>query len=422
MLTVKKVISICISILMIGRVLVYSQYQVIASDDETKELIYKLVELENNSRWDEYPNLWCEEKKNTFKALFSNEQHVSEKRGILGVNSAELNSIEKISNEEVMRFINTLVEQYCNIECYLVGIDYTVEDVTKSFYNGVNYRLIVVGEENNIKRILSVMEAPEYLLDEGIQSYNKQVAKNIIEARKEGYILDSDMSVVDEYEKISENSIINGSAELYGYNPGYSYDTKYNLRIPESISIWVCYDYDEKSYLSLKDCYIDDVAMHMYVRRVLPREMIIDNSPIEALKAQVVCIQQYAIWHVLYYSKYPNEGYDLKNTTDDQAYDYYYDSFLPNYTTYHNTVEDAYKSASRICMVVKSTGALFESLYCENKNSNYNLGYGTLYQEGAITLANLGRTYTEILHGYYNNTMLYNNSPILEISFKALYK
>lgn len=30
------------------------------------------------------------------------------------------------------------------------------------------------------------------------------------------------MSVVDEYEKVSENSNINGSAELYGYNPEYS--------------------------------------------------------------------------------------------------------------------------------------------------------------------------------------------------------
>lgn len=422
MLSIKKVICICISILMVSRVLAYSQYQVMASDDEEKELIYKLVELENNARWDEYPDLWCEEKRNTFRALFSNEQHVRERKGILGVNSAKLKSVEKIPNEEVMSSIYTLVEQYSNIECYMTGIEYTVENVTKSFYNGVNYRLIVVGKENGVKKILSVMEAPEYLLDTGIASYDKQVAKDIIEARKEGYIMDSDMSIMDKYETISENSITNESVQLCGYNPGYNYDTKYNLKIPKTISIWVCYDYNEKCNLSLNECHIDEVAMDMYVRRVLPREMKISSSPMEALKALVVCIQQYASWHVLYYSKYPNEGYDLTNTTNDQAYDYYYDSFWPNFPNYHKIVEDAYKSASRICMVIKSTGALFESLYCENKNSNYNLGYGTLYQEGAITLANLGRTYTEILHGYYNNTMLYYNSPILEISFKAIYK
>ena len=423
MLSIKKVICIIISIFMVGRVLAYSQYQVMASEgEEAKELIYKLIEMENNSNWDEYPNLWCEEKKYTFKALFSNERHISEKKGILGVNSAEIKSIEKIPNEEVMRSISEIIEEYSHIECYLTGIDYTVENVTKSFYNGVNYRLIVVGEENAVKKILSVMEAPEYLLEEGNDSYDKQVAKDIIEARREGYIMDSDMSIVGEYEKVSENSFINGDAQLCGYNPGYNYNTKYNLRVPETINIWVSYDYDNHCKLPANKCYLDEVGLGIYVKRVLPREMVISTSPLEALKAQVVCIQQYAIWHVLYYSKYPNEGYDLTNTTNDQAYDKYYDT-LWVYSEYQKKVDSAYKAASPICMVIKSTGALFESLYCENKNSNKNLGYGTLYQEGAITLAGeYGRSYIDILKAYYNYTKLYPGSTNLEISFRALYK
>ena len=426
----KRIICIFISILMVGRVLAYSEYQVKASEDEAEELIYKLVELENDGKWDEYPDLWCEETKNTFKALFANEQYVSERTGILGVDSAEISSIEKISSEDLMYFISEFVDEYSNIECYLTGIKYTTENVTKSFYNGVNYRLIVVGEENNTKKILAVMEAPESLLDEGIQSYDKEIAKDIIDARKNGYILDSDMTVVDEYGTISENesessNTDDSTAQLYGYNPGYSYDTVYNLRIPETIKVGILCEYDESGHstdLAPEDQYIEEVPMYMYIKRVLPRELQIDGCPMEALKAQVVCIQQYAIFNSVYFSKHPNTGYDLDNTPSDQAYDYYYDSFSSDYANYKTKVDDAYKAAYQICMVVKSTGALFESLYCENKTYNKNIGHGTLYQEGAVALANAGRTYLEILHGYYNNTMLYYNSPILEISFKALYK
>lgn len=72
-------------------------------------------------------------------------------------------------------------------------------------------------------------------------------------------------------------------------------------------------------------------------------------------------------------------------------------------------------TASSICMVIKSTGALFESIYCENKDSNKNLGYGTLYQEGAITLAaEYGRSYIDILKAYYNNTI---NQRCIQMGF-----
>lgn len=378
--------------------------------DEAQSIIRELVCVENSHQWDKYPDLWCEEEREFYKNILFDEKFVNERNGILCVDSAELYSIEQIDNIKVESVIEDYLysDRYRNVQSYMVGIDYRVDEVNNSFYNGINYRLIVVGEENFEIKILAVMELPEYLLDSGSEDENKEIAKNIIEARKEGYVVDSDMGIVGSDNQKYTNSG-NNSVVTYGFRPGYSHTTKFDLRYPSKIRI---YCEDEKE--------IYELGFPIYTKRVLPNEMIISSTEPEALKAQVICIQQFAAWNTIYYSKYPNQGYDLTNTTKDQKYDHYtYDS-LNN--IYKKKVDDAYAAVKTLCMVTRTNNALFESGYVYNKDYDKTKSIAKMYQEGAAILAARGKDFRTILRGYFDNSILYTGSGNMRIDFAACHK
>ena len=148
--------------------------------------IAKLFEAENNHDWDTYASLWCEEEQKIYNELFQNEEYVKERKGILNVNSAKVMYCEKVLDESKL-----LLEDYTkydDVNVYLVGVEYTVNNVTETFFNGVNYRYIYVGKENENYKVLGCTEVA---LD-----YLEKLQKN-----------DTEGSVVFENQNHSENDI-----------------------------------------------------------------------------------------------------------------------------------------------------------------------------------------------------------------------
>lgn len=390
-------------------------------DKESRKLIDMLVYYENNKMWDKYPEIWVDEERKIFENLFNDELFLNEEQGILCIDSAQLVSVEKVCNSDVDRYICEYIDMYDNINAYLVGINYNVNKVNKSFYNGVNYRIVITGMEDNKMKIICISEAPEKLLCDS-EEESKQLAMQVIDERTRGHIVDGNLSIVEdyayEYEGLEPMVGDDNLVSTFSYRPGYSNNTKFDLYLPKQITLY-----------RVNDGVTENISMPIYVKRVLCCEMPISTSGLEALKAQVICIQQYAAWNILYYSKYPNQGYDLKDTPVDQDY-----CDNANCTTHSNRVYDglneiyrtkadsAYAAVGNICMIIKSSGALFESRYCEDKSYNKDSD-PKMYQKGAIELAAAGRNCFEILRGYFNfmHYPSYNNT-IQYIEFKACYK
>lgn len=413
----KRTLYLFLCVCMIGRMLIVFQKTTMADtiDSESDELIRQLIKTENEKNWDYYPQLWCDEEKNIFECLFHDEEFIEKREGILCVEAAELVSIENIASEYANRYISEYDEEFEDVKAFLVGINYEVEHVNMSFFNGVNYRIIILGYEKGVLKVIAVREAEEFLLNGNEDNIDKQIASQVIDERMEGKIVDSDMQVVEDYTKEydSISSTKDNGIRLYGFRPGYSYTTKFNLRMPKEVRVLV-------------DGGISKVNFPMYVKRVLPREMIISSSEMEALKAQVICIQQYATWNTIYYQKYPNQGFDVKAGESDQDYSEdskdssrSYDGFTN--PVYRKKVDDAYAAVKNICMVIKDTGALFESRYCESKEYNKD-GGPKMYQKGANILAAQGKNCFEILQGYYDNGKYPGYNSIQRIKFSACYK
>lgn len=344
----------------------------VLADENYESIITELIKLENDNNWDRYPDLWCDEQRDIFENLFIDDEFVESQNGILCVDTATINDIKEIEYKEIdgWNLVNDS-DKYENIKYYVVEIDYKLKHEQFGFEEGINYRLIALGKENNDIKVLAVSEAPGSI-----------VSNHFIKT--------------------------NANNNTRAFNPGYSYDVAFNKKLPKSIKVYVS---DEKT--------IYDISLTMYVKRVLPNEMVIYTSPIEALKAQVICIQQYAVWNTVYYSKYPNGGYNVMDTQSDQVYNYMYDQLE---IEPRKKVDDAYAAVSTICMITKSNLALFESGYVKNKTYDTTPNIGKMYQDGAVKLANEGRKFNEILSGYYNNRVLHFGGNIEKIKFTACYK
>lgn len=411
----KRTLYLFLCVCMIGRMLIVFQKTTMADtiDGESDELIRQLIKTENEKNWDYYPQLWCDEEKNIFECLFHDEEFIEKREGILCVEAAELVSIENIASEYANRYISEYDEEFEDVKAFLVGINYEVEHVNMSFFNGVNYRIIILGYEKGVLKVIAVREAEEFLLNGNEDNIDKQIASQVIDERMEGKIVDSDMQVVEDYTKEydSISSTKDNGIRLYGFRPGYSYTKKFNLRMPKEVKVWV-------------NNQVSTVSLWLYVKRVLPQEMVISTSEMEALKAQVVCIQQYAAWNTIYYKKYPNQGYDVKAGDQDQAYSEdindkkCYDTLQQ---VYKKKIDDAYAAAKNVCMVIKETGALFESRYCLNNSYNKD-GGPKMYQEGANKLAKEGKDYIKILEGYYDNGKYPGYNSRQRIAFSACHK
>lgn len=309
----KKIVYLILCILIIVKDVIYIEDEVLAEelDIKSKNLIEKLIYYEDNKMWNEYPDIWVNEEKEIYKNLFSDNKFFEEKRGISCVESAKLASVEHINNNDVIRYINDYKDIYENINAYLVGINYKVSTVSSSFYNGINYRLVLTGVEDNKLKIVCVSEAPEKLLYNS-KDEAKQKAVKIIDKRLQGYVVDGDFRVVENYEDkyVAFNQAIekrDGLISPMSFNPGYDNYTKFDLYLPKEI-------YLQK----IGEPKPDKLSMPIYVKRVLCCEMIISTSGLEALKAQVICAQQFATWNILYYSKYPNAGYHLTDQPRDK--------------------------------------------------------------------------------------------------------
>lgn len=366
-----------------------------------EDVIREMVSLENTQSWNEFASCWVEEEKEEFNTLFNDSIYLQEKEGVICVTSAELYSLDEISAENVPAIIleDGRFDKFVEKKYYLAGIDYEVSDVSKYFYNGVNYRLIIMAKEDGEWKVAGRQDAAGLLegrqnnfdFAEILDDENAIVAMEIRDARMAGYVIDSNMCTRN----------IDGVV-TYGYRPGYTATTGCPHSRPSTVKVRTGSSGNAYTSPSLED----------YIKDVMPNEWVISTTGAAALQAGVVTIQQYAVWNSIYYQKYPDYAYDLRAGSGDQ--NYVAGSYSNLASRYRTKIDDAYNAVGNIHMETGSNSSLFQSQYASTSG---NYSYGRLFQDEAKTMASDGYTYDQILSHFYNNTAQPGISNIGTVKF-----
>ena len=373
-----------------------------ASEIKTcEDVIREMVSLENTQSWNEFASCWVEEEKEEFNTLFNDSIYLQEKEGVICVTSAELYSLDEISAENVPAIIleDDRFGKFVEKKYYLAGIDYEVSDVSKYFYNGVNYRLIIMAKEDGEWKVAGRQDASGLLegwqnnfdFAEILDDENAIVVMEIRDARMAGYVIDSNMCTRN----------IDGVV-TYGYRPGYTATTGCLHTRPSTVKVRTGSSGNAYTSPSLEN----------YIKDVMPNEWVISTTGAAALQAGVVTIQQYAVWNSIYYQKYPDYAYDLRAGSGDQ--NYVAGSYSNLASRYRTKIDDAYNAVGNIHMETGSNSSLLQSQYASTSG---NYSYGRLFQDEAKTMASDGYTYDQILSHFYNNTAQPGISNIGTVKF-----
>lgn len=185
-----------------------------------EKLISDMIQCEDKQDWDQYWKYWESNSHSYWQMLFSDKEAIEECEGVTTVRSANLLGIAEVELEQIPSIIRNkeIYKNITNWKAYLVAIDYTVERVGLSYYNGVVHRIIAVGKEKGEWRVIEISEVDyrilnEYYLSclrkapffEWMEEERLNIEIIIRHARTHGIILDSDFSII-------ENTSINPNA------------------------------------------------------------------------------------------------------------------------------------------------------------------------------------------------------------------
>lgn len=193
------------------------------------EVIIGMIQSENTQSWDQYLSYWHGFMKDTMEVILNDQEQIEKNDGLAVVRSAELVELKELSEDELKFYIPSMIpDEYRKypLKAYLANINYSVNRVTEYYYNGPNYRIILLALIDGEWKIVSEPEPPVEMLQNyvSVGSEAEQIAANkeslkdldialkIRNARIQGYVLDSDMSIWKQNDLCDE-------LELIGYQP-----------------------------------------------------------------------------------------------------------------------------------------------------------------------------------------------------------
>lgn len=331
-----------------------------------KDAIYQTVEAMNLQDWKTYVDLQCKDNKSDYETFLENKDNKVEQVGLFNIISAKVFEIKQLRLEEVTAFtkIDEYQRNFENVAAFYVGIDYAVHKESKYYFNGVNYDLVIVGQEDGIWKIIEMSDAPIESFTSmglGFGSKEEEKALRIIEARISGMIIGSNGDCIfrlstavatDEHARPDD-------VRVYRVNLGRT----------------------------------ESVDLYSYVKNVLPNEWYSSWSS-ESLKSGAMATKMYG-WYHTYHPKWASLNADVKDTTADQVY-------IPN--TEVTSTTSAINAINGIGLE-NSSGNIFETQYLAGTSGSAgSANTGKISQWGSKYLSDNGHGYLYICRYYYNNS------------------
>lgn len=379
-----------------------------ATSSNAVETIRGMIKAENTQNWDQYLSYWHGFMKDAMEAMLSNQDMLDKSDGITVVRTAELSELKELTQDELKYYVSSMIPREYEgypLKAYLANINYGVSRVTEYYYNGANYRIILLALiDDEWKVILEPEPSMEMLQNyELVGSYINQAAINSISntsiadldtalkirnARIQGFVLDSDMTIWNQNDDSEE-------LEVNGYFTRGASACKHTR--PDSIKL--CTQSTGKVYT---------VDFAQYVKYVVPSEIVIrvpglngeSNNIIEETKAQLILAQQYGTYYTIYQKKYSSASFDVYDDAKDQAYNVgQYNDLTSKQKA---TLDDAYNLVQHVHLE-SSTGLFFLAHFVQDASYDYHKDeYYSIYQEDMKSDARAGKTYVQILSRFSN--------------------
>ncbi len=364
----KRMISVLLSFLM-ALCVSSATYAAVSDDGDATQVVENAVSAIDRHDWDTFINLQCLDNQNDFKAFLKSDANRSNYLGLFNIKSAKIKETKQLPIQSVGMYtdISSYEEKYQGLKVYLIGIDYDVFEENQYYFEGVNYRLVVVGKENSDWRIVEAQDAPiESLIPAGygFGSRDEQKSLKIEYAKRNGLFIDS-----------KGNTIKTNSSKLTSKaNTISSYSVPYTIRV-----------------YRVSQQVTQEINFEYYCKNVLPNEWI-SSWPAESLKAGAEAVKMYGWYHVLH-PKWPGLNADVKDTTADQVY---------KYGTATTATTNAVNNVNGVGLQ-NSSGNIFEAQYLAGNSGSAGTQHsGKMSQYGTKYLAQNGKNYLYMCHYYYD--------------------
>ena len=112
---------------------------------DNQKLIYNFYDCIDGESWESWALSYVPKVRNSYLDFVSNNDNNEGNIGILTVNSAEVISIQKIDNSYAPKYkeLEEFFDSDDTYECYMVGVDMSVNESTQYYFDGINYKLII---------------------------------------------------------------------------------------------------------------------------------------------------------------------------------------------------------------------------------------------------------------------------------------
>ena len=362
-----------------------------ANYDNYVETAEQYVAAVNQQNISEMITLFTSNQQDILTRVYTNPENIQNKIGYLNIKNTTLVDLQEISLESYAPF--TSLEQYTSLygdslKAYLLSEDCSVYHENKYNYNGINYSILLLANENGEIKIVEDAAVPLALLDNLIKARSAndiqslQQARNIAYARALGVITNAEGTILDindgEHD-IDESDYIGTHFSHYPITADLDYP---HVR-PETIDVLIS-----------NTGTIKTVDFNLYCKNVLPNEWY-PTWPEESLKAGALCVKMVG-WFRVEAPKYT--GYDITDTTGDQKY-------IENSTT--TATSSAYNEVINLSMhcTIAQGGYLFYAAYLSGTSGQIGEeSSGTVLQHGTKKLDDDGYTYKNILRYYYDGS------------------
>lgn len=336
--------------------------------NEHEKIVYDFFTSINTGNWDDWVSFYTPAVRDFYSDFVHNPKNLEQNKGILTVRSSNIVSIEKINNSYAPKFheLAEYMESEDDYEVYLVGADLGVHQQTEYFYEGVNYKLVVLVNNNGLWEVGGQSGAPVEVL---LESDGPSVEK-----------------AIDAYAE----RVFGQSVQTYGVG--------YGLLEPGSIP-------DKIKVANANGTEVYNADFDEFVKNATQNEIGNMGFHANAVKAQAMAVKMCGWWCKA--AQYRDSiGADIQ----------YGDVAYVNGTTVNQSVKDAYSAISDYKMVSDSGSGskLFFASYFAGKKDSTGKGTGRLRQYGAeylATSASYKYDWKQILHYYYDNSK-YNNPSV----------
>lgn len=359
---------------------------------DSEKTIEAYVEAVQRKDWSTFIDLECSSEQESASQYFADESNTN---GIKQVEEILLKGIYEVDNSlaegEMLKVEYPILIDNDTVQSFIVALDCTVNKENQYFFNGVNYFLTVLAEEDGEMKIVQFNRPSVEMLEQVVvpalnaarADCSDEIAGiNVIRQAERGLVINADDEILtegfllvgvsdNEGEAISIHASGTTDFEILGSYEYYSY--------PSTITVYM--DKEENKVLLTVD-------FETYLKNTLPNEWMGVWST-ESLRAGAYCVKMVG-WYRTIKPYCPKYGRDVAQTTQ---------WYRPNssYPTTNNAVAyvEGYGMAN-------SEGKLFFPEYARGEEGSAGTQHsGKLTQYGSKYLASEKNYYHEAILNYY---------------------